>query len=293
MGLAFLRDTTFPETHDENQEPAMLKRLRRSFAKCRPSINRLWNDDAGTAGVLTPSRSFLPPRTISCPKAAPLVRKPVVPAAIPPQPTIWADGNRSSEYQSVKRAMDIVGSLVLLVLLSPILLSVLAILMVATRGKPFFGQERVGHCGRRFRIFKFRTMRLDADKLQHLVQNEKDGPIFKNRCDPRVTRLGRWLRKISIDEMPQLVNVLLGDMALVGPRPPVPKEVAKYKPWQRRRLAVKPGLTCLWQVSGRSDIGFEDWVRLDIWYIRNQTLWNDVKLLVRTPLTVITCKGAY
>jgi lipopolysaccharide/colanic/teichoic acid biosynthesis glycosyltransferase len=180
-----------------------------------------------------------------------------------------------------------------LVLFSPILLTVFAVLMVTTRGKPLFGQERVGLCGRRFRMFKFRTMRLDADKLQHLVQNEKDGPIFKNKQDPRVTKLGRWLRKTSIDEMPQLVSVLLGDMSLVGPRPPVPKEVAKYKAWQRRRLAVKPGLTCLWQVSGRSDIGFDDWVRMDIWYVQNQSLWTDFKLLVKTPLTVVSCKGAY
>ncbi len=271
----------------------MLKRLSRSLSKCRPAIHRLWADDAGTAGVLTPGSSFSPPRTISHRIVAPRVRRSVVPAAIFPQPMIWADGNRSTEYQAVKRAMDIIGALTFLVLLSPILLTVLIILTITTRGNPLFSQERVGHCGRRFLMFKFRTMRLNADKLQYLVQNEKDGPIFKSRCDPRVTRLGRWLRKTSIDEMPQLLNVLLGDMALVGPRPPVPREVAKYQPWQRRRLAVKPGLTCLWQVSGRSDIGFEDWVRLDIWYIRNQTLWTDIKLLVRTPLTVITCKGAY
>src|SRR6185436_16152959 len=114
--------------------------------------------------------------------------------------------------------MDLFGSLTLLIALSPILLTVFVVLMVTTRGKPFFSQERVGLCGRRFRMFKFRTMRLDADKLQHLVQNEKDGPIFKNRVDPRITKLGRWLRKTSIDELPQLLNVLLGDMALVGPR---------------------------------------------------------------------------
>ena len=208
-------------------------------------------------------------------------------------PTIRPEGNPSREYQAVKRVLDIVGALVLLAVLSPILLTVLVVLVITTKGKPLFYQERVGYCGRRFSMYKFRTMRLDADKLQHLVQNEKDGPIFKNRFDPRVTRLGRWLRKTSIDEMPQLISVLSGDMSLVGPRPPVPKEVAKYKAWQRRRLAVKPGLTCLWQVSGRSDVGFEDWVRMDIWYLRHQNLWTDLKLLVRTPLKVITCKGAY
>ena len=211
----------------------------------------------------------------------------------PARPIIWEEGNRSDDYQSLKRVMDFLGALVILVLASPVLLAVLLVLMITTRGKPMFSQQRVGLCGRNFRMFKFRTMRLDADKLQHLVQNEKDGPIFKNRHDPRITRLGRWLRKTSIDELPQLVSVLLGDMSLVGPRPPVPKEVAQYKPWQRRRLSVKPGLTCLWQVSGRSDVGFEDWVRMDIWYIKHQTLWTDVKLLVRTPLTVVSCKGAY
>jgi lipopolysaccharide/colanic/teichoic acid biosynthesis glycosyltransferase len=208
-------------------------------------------------------------------------------------PTVGAEGNRSSDYQLTKRIFDIIGSLAFLILFSPVLLTVLVILMITTRGKPLFSQERVGQCGRRFRMFKFRTMRLDAHKLQHLVQNEKDGPIFKNRQDPRITKLGRWLRKTSIDELPQLISVLLGDMSLVGPRPPVPSEVAKYKPWQRRRLAVKPGLTCIWQVSGRSDVAFEDWVRMDIRYIRSQSLWTDLSLLVRTPLTVITCKGAY
>jgi lipopolysaccharide/colanic/teichoic acid biosynthesis glycosyltransferase len=120
-------------------------------------------------------------------------------------------------------------------------------------------------------MWKFRTMRLDADKVQHLVQNEKDGPIFKNRRDPRITRIGRFLRSTSIDETPQLISVLLGDMSLVGPRPPIAKEVAVYQPWQRQRLAVKPGLTCLWQVSGRSEIGFEQWVRMDPGTCRTRT----------------------
>jgi lipopolysaccharide/colanic/teichoic acid biosynthesis glycosyltransferase len=275
----------------------MLKRLSRPLSQCRQITSRFLIDDAGTAAVLAPQRSigvavpdfkirsFAPPTVrIRSNGAAPQFYK---------SPIIQAEGNHSAEYQAVKRALDIVGSLALLVFLSPILLTVLVVLAVTSRGKPFFSQERVGHCGRRFRMYKFRTMRLDADKLQHLVQNEKDGPIFKSRRDPRVTRLGRWFRKTSIDEMPQLVSVLLGDMSLVGPRPPVPKEVAEYKPWQRRRLAVKPGLTCLWQVSGRSDVGFEDWVRMDIWYLRHQSLWTDLKLLVRTPLKVITCKGAY
>jgi lipopolysaccharide/colanic/teichoic acid biosynthesis glycosyltransferase len=136
-------------------------------------------------------------------------------------------------------------------------------------------------------------MRLDADQIKHTVQNHQDGPTFKNRRDPRVTPLGRWLRKYSIDEMPQLWNVLCGDMSLVGPRPLLAEEIARIQPWQRRRLAVRPGLTCLWQVSGRSEIGFTDWARLDLWYVRNQSLWTDFVLLLRTPLSVLRGRGAY
>jgi lipopolysaccharide/colanic/teichoic acid biosynthesis glycosyltransferase len=202
-------------------------------------------------------------------------------------------GNRNRWYLALKRVADIVGALVLVVLLSPILLATLLVLTITTKGHPLFIQERVGYCGRRFRMIKFRTMRLDADKLQHLVTNEKDGPIFKNRHDPRVTRIGRFLRSTSIDEMPQLFNVLAGSMSLVGPRPPVPKEVERYQPWQRRRLAVKPGLTCLWQVSGRSEVGFEDWVRMDLWYLKHQNLATDVRLLAKTPASVLSGRGAY
>ncbi len=136
-------------------------------------------------------------------------------------------------------------------------------------------------------------MCMDADKKQHLVSNQQSGPVFKNRCDPRITRLGRVLRMLSIDEMPQVFNVLRGDMALVGPRPPVAKEVVNYQPWQLKRLAIKPGLTCLWQVSGRCEIGFEDWVRMDIWYMANQSLRTDLWLLCKTPWSVITGRGAY
>lgn len=202
-------------------------------------------------------------------------------------------GNRSTVYQVGKRVLDVIGAICGLLILSPIMLTTLVVLTFTTRGKPIFSQDRVGLCGRRFRMFKFRTMAVNADSLQHLVQNEKDGPIFKNRMDPRVTAIGRFLRSTSIDEMPQLLNVLLGDMALVGPRPPVPKEVAEYHSWQFERLAVKPGLTCLWQVSGRSEIEFEDWVRMDIWYVRNQNFVTDLNLLVRTPLAVLSRRGAY
>lgn len=202
-------------------------------------------------------------------------------------------GNRSRLYLGMKRLLDIVGALFFIALFSPILLVTYVVLTMTTKGKPIFVQERVGLCGRHFRMYKFRTMRLDAEKIQHLVKNEKDGPIFKSVVDPRITRLGRCLRSTSIDEMPQLFNVLFGDMSLVGPRPPIPKEVAKYQPWQRARLRLKPGLTCLWQVSGRSEIGFEDWVRMDIWYSEHQNLGTDIKLLAKTPVSVISRRGAY
>jgi lipopolysaccharide/colanic/teichoic acid biosynthesis glycosyltransferase len=202
-------------------------------------------------------------------------------------------GNRSPVYLATKRLLDVVGALLLLLLLGPIMLGVLLILLATTRGRPLFGQRRAGYCGRTFRVLKFRTMVLDAAQRQHEVANEKDGPIFKNRRDPRITRFGRLLRKTSLDETPQLLHVLLGQMSLVGPRPMDCREVAQLEPWQRQRLAVKPGLTCLWQVSGRSNIGFRDWMRLDLWYVRNQGLWTDLKLILRTPASVLSGRGAY
>ena len=202
-------------------------------------------------------------------------------------------GNRRRTYLFAKRTMDIVVASALLVLLSPVLLAVLLALAVTTRGRPIFRQERLGHCGRPFRMYKFRTMVLDAERIRHLVRNEQRGPVFKNVRDPRVTRLGRILRSTSLDEVPQLVNVLLGQMSLVGPRPPLASEVAQYEPWQLRRLSVKPGLTCRWQVSGRSEIGFDDWMLLDLWYVEAQGLTTDVVLLLRTPWAVLSRRGAY
>ncbi|MBX3413307.1 MAG: sugar transferase [Pirellulales bacterium] len=230
---------------------------------------------------------------VAPPAVEPVRQRIVAKHQVLPAGTVRARGNLSTGYRVLKRAADIVGALFFLVLFSPLMLAVLLVLTVTTKGRPLFRQTRVGLCGRTFGMYKFRTMRLDADKLQHLVKNEKDGPVFKNRHDPRITRIGRFLRSTSIDEMPQFVNVLLGDMSLVGPRPPVPAEVAKYEPWQLGRLSVKPGLTCLWQVSGRCEIGFEDWVRMDLWYLRHQNVKTDVKLLVKTPMSVLSRRGAY
>ncbi len=209
-------------------------------------------------------------------------------------PIVAPEGNRTAGYRVAKRLIDVAGALTAILLFSPILIAVYVVLHFTTRGRPLICQERIGYLGKRFRMIKFRTMHLNADRMQHLVRNEHaQGPIFKNRSDPRITRIGRILRRTSIDEMPQLLNVLLGHMSLVGPRPPLPAEVAKYKAWHRRRLAIQPGLTCLWQVSGRSEIGFDRWVRMDIWYSQRQSLWTDLVLLVRTPLSVLSCRGAY
>ncbi len=209
------------------------------------------------------------------------------------QPLVAARGNRSVWYRGTKRAMDVVGALLLIVLLSPLIVATFLVLLATTRGRPLFVQERLGLRGLPFPMFKFRTMYLDAERRQHEVHNEQSGPVFKNRRDPRVTRIGRILRALSIDELPQLFNVLAGHMSLVGPRPPLAKEVARYEPWQLERLSVKPGLTCLWQVSGRCEIGFEDWVRMDLWYVEHQSLWTDLKLLWKTPASVVSRRGAY
>jgi len=208
-------------------------------------------------------------------------------------PVVPAEGNLTLGYLAAKRALDIVGALAVLALLSPIMVMVLLILLVTTRGKPIFRQVRLGWRGRPFVMYKFRTMVLDADQRRGSVANEHSGPIFKNRRDPRITRFGRFLRKTSLDETPQLFNVLAGQMSLVGPRPPLAGEVARYRPWQRRRLAVRPGLTCLWQVSGRSEISFDQWARMDLWYLQHQSLRTDLSLLVKTPWSVLIGRGAY
>jgi lipopolysaccharide/colanic/teichoic acid biosynthesis glycosyltransferase len=158
-----------------------------------------------------------------------------------------------------------------------------------------FRQTRIGRGGRPFVLFKFRTMCADAEKLKELLRarNEQTGPVFKMRRDPRVTRVGRLLRSTSIDELPQLWNVLRGDMTLVGPRPPTPDEVPKYEQWQRRRLSLTPGLTCIWQVSGRAEIGFLEWVRMDVRYAQRRSFWGDLRLLARTIPAILSGRGAH
>jgi lipopolysaccharide/colanic/teichoic acid biosynthesis glycosyltransferase len=169
------------------------------------------------------------------------------------------------------------------------------IIRIDSHGSPLFRQTRCGKDGKPFRFLKFRGMVKDAEALlaeiEHL--NEAQGPIFKIKEDPRVTRVGRFIRRTSLDELPQLFNVLRGEMSLVGPRPPIPSEVLRYEPWQRNRLRCSPGITGLWQVSGRSELSFDDMVRLDIEYIQQWTLWLDFQILFRTVATVVSTKGAY
>ena len=194
----------------------------------------------------------------------------------------------------IKRMMDICGSFFGLLFLSPLLLFTAAFVKLTSPGPVFFIQERMGLRGRRFRLYKFRTMVRDAEKkleeLKHL--NEVDGPVFKIEKDPRLTPIGRLLRKSSIDELPQLWNVLRGEMSLVGPRPPIPAEVEKYDRWQRRRLSMRPGLSCLWQISGRSDLDFDTWMKLDLKYIEEWSLTLDLIILLKTVPAVLSTRGA-
>jgi len=196
----------------------------------------------------------------------------------------------------LKRMMDIFVSLLAILLLSPVILAVALAVKLESRGSIIFKQIRVGKNGRHFNFYKFRSMYVNAEalKAKMVAQNEsKDGVIFKMKKDPRVTRVGRFIRKYSIDELPQLFNVLSGDMSLVGPRPPVPSEVKCYTLEDRKRLHIKPGITCIWQVSGRSDIPFRQQVRLDEEYIKSHGVWKDFVLLLKTIPAVITGKGAY
>lgn len=193
-----------------------------------------------------------------------------------------------------KRLFDMVASALALWLLAPLLLGVALAIKLTSRGPVFFRQERVGLHGRHFNMLKFRSMVTNAEELKEKLAalNEQTGPVFKMKNDPRITRIGRFIRKYSIDELPQLINVLRGDMSVVGPRPAVPKEVAQYQPWQRRRLSVRPGLTCIWQVSGRNQISFEEWMYLDMRYIDHWSLAEDISLILKTLPVVVTGRGA-
>lgn len=203
---------------------------------------------------------------------------------------------RLSGWQLVlKRVFDLVVSIAVLPLAMVLGLISAILIKVDSPGPVFFKQQRIGKDGTPFLLYKFRSMFKDADAIVEKLKdlNEAEGPIFKIKKDPRITRAGAILRKTSMDELPQLMNVIKGDMSLVGPRPPLPREVDKYTDYQRGRLAVKPGLTCLWQVQGRSSIPFDKWVELDLEYIRIQSLWLDLKILLKTIPAVLKGTGAW
>ena len=196
---------------------------------------------------------------------------------------------------AVKRFMDIAASVLAIVVLTPLLLAVALLIKCTSRGSVFYVQERVGRAGEPFRMVKFRSMYRDAHerRADHAEQNMHQGPIFKIRDDPRITPVGRAIRRLSIDELPQFFNVLMGRMSLVGPRPALPEEFLDYTERERGRLLVKPGVTCIWQVSGRSDVDFDTWIDMDLEYIEDWSLRMDCLLLAKTVPAVITGRGAY
>lgn len=204
--------------------------------------------------------------------------------------------NSNKTYLISKRLIDVIGSIIGIIVLSPLFLIVAFIIKFEDqKGTIFFKQIRVGKDGKVFCMYKFRSMVTNAEDLKCLLleKNDVTGPVFKMRNDPRVTKIGKFIRKTSIDELPQLINVLRGDMSLVGPRPALAEEVAKYTGYEKQRLKVTPGLTCYWQVSGRSNLSFEQWMDLDMKYIHDQCFWVDFKLIIKTIFVLLGSKNAY
>ena len=199
------------------------------------------------------------------------------------------------QYWVKKRLFDIiVASVLLLFAAIPMLLVAIAVFLDDPHGSPIYKQIRIGRHGEEFYMYKFRTMYVDADKrkAELMDQNEMDGPVFKMKDDPRITRLGKYLRKLSIDELPQFFNVFMGHMSLVGPRPPLPNEVEQYEDYHKLRLIVTPGITCDWQIAtNRNDIPFDEWVEMDLKYIENRTAWGDLKIIFKTPFAMLSATG--
>ena len=191
---------------------------------------------------------------------------------------------KSKAYLIAKRITDVLFSGIGLIILSPVFVIVAIAIKLDSKGPIFFKQDRVGKDEELFSMYKFRSMVVNAEELKKALenQNEMSGPMFKMKKDPRITRVGRFIRKTSIDELPQLVNVIKGDMSLVGPRPSLPKEVEQFEPWMKERLTVQPGITCFWQVMGRNSIPFEEWMKLDVKYVRERNYFLDIKLIFKT-----------
>ncbi|EOR28262.1 capsular polysaccharide biosynthesis protein [Clostridium sartagoforme AAU1] len=210
------------------------------------------------------------------------------------QEIIVIERKESALYNIAKRALDIIASTLGLIILSPILLIVAILIKLESKGPAIFSQKRIGLNKKEFKMYKFRSMVQNAEELKEKLakKNEMSGPMFKMKNDPRVTKVGKFIRKTSIDELPQLINVLKGEMSLVGPRPSLPKEVSKFEPWMLKRLSVKPGLTCYWQVSGRNNIDFEDWMKLDLQYVNDRSFWLDLKLILKTATVLLGDENA-
>ena len=198
-------------------------------------------------------------------------------------------------YAFMKRAFDVTICGLALLVFAPIMLVVALAIRLTSKGPIIFKQVRVGRGGRFFWCYKFRSMCVDAEEKKKLLLhlNEASGPVFKIKRDPRITKIGSLIRKTSLDELPQLINILKGDMSIVGPRPPIPSEVDKYTSYERGRLAVQPGLTCLWQIGGRSNVSFERWMELDLQYIETMTFRNDIRIVLRTVPAVLKGSGSY
>ena len=198
-------------------------------------------------------------------------------------------------YEFSKRMIDIIGSTIGLLIASPVLLIIAILIKIESKGPIIFSQDRVGKNRKTFKMYKLRSMVVNAEELKAKLeaQNEMSGPMFKMKNDPRITKIGKFIRKTSIDEIPQLFNVLKGDMSLVGPRPSLPKEVEQFEDWMYERLEVKPGLTCYWQVGGRNNIDFEDWMKLDIKYVHERSFWGDIKLIFKTFFVLFGDKNAH
>lgn len=195
---------------------------------------------------------------------------------------------RRKVYEFIKRAVDIICSLIGLIVLMPILVIVAILIRIESKGSIIFSQDRVGKYGIVFKMYKFRSMVVNAEELKEKLanENERTGPMFKIKNDPRITKVGSFIRKTSIDELPQLVNILKGEMSIVGPRPSLINEVNEFEDWMLKRLNVKPGLTCYWQVSGRDDIEFNQWMKLDVKYVNERNILIDTKLMLKTFLVL-------
>lgn len=198
-------------------------------------------------------------------------------------------------YVFFKRIIDILGGVMGLIILSPILIIIGVLIKLESKGPVIFSQKRIGLNGKEFKMYKFRSMVENAEEIKEKLKekNEMSGPMFKIKDDPRITKIGKFIRKTSLDEVPQLINVLKGDMSLVGPRPSLPNEVKEFEPWMLKRLEVKPGLTCYWQVMGRNNIDFENWMKLDIKYVNERSFWLDIKLIFKTFFVIFGDKNAY